>query len=102
MQLPNDPLVWITFALGIGGNLTWSLLFFANSIKRRYAAERDFNHLKNNQKQIADSIAISLKDMDTRFDKVDRDIDLRFDHVDRDLSEIKTYLIGKAIPRREE
>lgn len=91
MQLPNDPLVLLTFALAVGGNITWSLLFFANSIKRRYAAERDFNHLKNNQQQIADSIAICLKDQDDRFDRVDRD-----------LLEIKAYIIGKGIFKRED
>jgi predicted lipoprotein len=102
MQLPNDPIILITFALAVGGNITWALLFFANSIKRRYAAERDFNHLKNNQRQIADSIAISLKDSDERFDRIDRDLDARFDRVDRDLLEIKSYLIGEAIIKRKE
>lgn len=90
LSLPNDPLVLLTFTLAVGGNITWSLLFFSNSIKRRYAAERDFNHLKNNQRQISDSIAICLKDMDTRFDRVDRD-----------LLEIKAYIIGKAIKEHD-
>lgn len=90
MKLPNDPLVLITFALAVGGNITWALLFFANSIKRKYAAERDFNHLKNNQKQISDNIAIGLKDQDERFDRIDSE-----------LKELKTYIIGKALLERD-
>ncbi|BBD66329.1 hypothetical protein NIES4072_64020 [Nostoc commune NIES-4072] len=86
MKLPNDPLVIITFVLALGGHVTWGIVFFTNSIKRRYAAERDFNHLKNNQKQITDNIAFGF-----------REIDERFDRTDRDLLEIKAYLIGKGI-----
>ena len=90
MKLPNDPLVIITFALALGGHVTWAVVFFANSIKRRYAAERDFNHLKNNQKQITDNIAFGFKEIDDRFDRIDRD-----------LLEIKAYLIGKGIVKNE-
>ncbi len=97
MKLPNDPLVIITFALALGGHVTWAVVFFANSIKRRYAAERDFNHLKNNQKQITDNIAFGFKEIDDRFDRIDD----RFDRIDRDLLEIKAYLIGKGIVKNE-
>ncbi|MDZ8227536.1 hypothetical protein [Nostoc sp. ChiVER01] len=90
MKLPNDPLVIITFILALGGHVTWGIVFFANSIKRKYAAERDFNHLKNNQKQITDNIAFGF-----------REIDERFDRTDRDLLEIKAYLIGKGIIGKE-
>ncbi|HYX19077.1 MAG TPA: hypothetical protein VE944_32945, partial [Nostoc sp.] len=76
---------YITLGFAIGGNLIWGLIFFSNTIKRRYAAERDFNHLKNNQKQILDNLGIFFKDIDNRFDIQDRD-----------LLEIKAYLIGKG------
>lgn len=70
------------FALALGGNITWALIMFANAQKKAYAAERDFNHLKNNQKDISDGIAMG-------FDEIDR----RFDQVDRELIEIKSWLI---------
>ncbi|WP_017652137.1 hypothetical protein [Fortiea contorta] len=44
--------------------------------------QRDFNHLVGNQKQISDCIGYGLKE-----------IDFRFDNIDKQLSEIKAYLI---------
>ncbi|WP_375502936.1 hypothetical protein [uncultured Nostoc sp.] len=44
--------------------------------------ERDFNHLKNNQKDISNGVALGFNEMDRRFDDVDRE-----------LLEIKAWLI---------
>ncbi len=86
IKLPDDPIVVLTFALAVGGNITWAILFFSNSVKRRYAAERDFNHLKNNLKDLTDNLEILF-----------REFDKRLDYQDRDLLEIKAYLIGKGL-----
>lgn len=72
----------------IFGVVVWYVFWYANSEKKKYAAERDFNHLKNNQKSISDGIAEIAKDFDSRFD----DLDKRLNSQDHDLLEIKTYL----------
>ncbi|BCL34251.1 hypothetical protein [Nostoc sp. MS1] len=70
------------FILALGGNITWAIIMIANAQKKAYAAERDFNHLKNNQKDISDGIAMG-------FDEIER----RFDYVDKELIELKSWLI---------
>lgn len=72
----------------IFGVVVWYAVWYANSEKKKYAAERDFNHLKNNQKDISDGIAHIANDFDKRFDELDKHLNLQ----DHDLSEIKTYL----------
>jgi hypothetical protein len=78
------------FALALGGNITWAFVMFGNSQKKAYAAERDFNHLKNNQKDISDGIGMG-------FDEMDR----RFDAVDRELLEMKAWLIRGSSPNHQ-
>ncbi|MCV3216034.1 hypothetical protein OGM63_21400 [Plectonema radiosum NIES-515] len=70
------------------GVVVWYAVWYANSEKKKYAAERDFNHLKNNQIEISGGIAEIAKDLDGRFD----DLDKRLNSQDHDLLEIKTYL----------
>ncbi len=77
------------FALALGGNITWAIILYGNSEKKKYAAERDFNHLRNNQSQISDGIADGFEEMDRRFDTLDRD-----------LLEIKAWMIrGRPVDR---
>lgn len=52
----------------IGGGLAW----YAGAIEKRYAAQRDFQHLRANQQQISAGIADILKDQDRRFDELER------------------------------
>lgn len=72
----------------IFGVVVWYAVWYANAEKKKYAAERDFNHLKNNQKDISDGIAEIAKDFDNRFDELDK----RLNSIDHDLLEVKTYL----------
>lgn len=59
--------------------------------------ERDFNHLKTNQKDISNGIALGFNEMDGKFD----DVDSRFDGVDKELLEIKAYLIRNQGTNRD-
>lgn len=72
----------------IFGVVIWYAVWYASSEKKKYAAERDFNHLRNNQKDISDGIAHIANDFDRRFD----DLDKRLNQQDHSLLEIKTYL----------
>ncbi|BAZ50124.1 hypothetical protein NIES4103_70260 (plasmid) [Nostoc sp. NIES-4103] len=73
------------FLLAVGSNLIWLLVTYANGEKKKYAAERDFNHIKNNQLQISEGIAIFTKDLDNRLDDIDKN-----------LIEIKSYMVIHA------
>ena len=53
----------ITF---IGGLLAW----YRGAVEKRYAAERDFNHLKRNYEQLANSLGSLMKDEEDRFDEL--------------------------------
>lgn len=64
------------------------IIWYGKSTKKRYAAERDFQHLKRNQEQIVSNIAHIANEFDKRFDEIDK----RFNYVDHNLLEIKTYL----------
>ncbi|MBD2435819.1 hypothetical protein [Nostoc sp. FACHB-110] len=54
----------------------------AEAAKKEYAAQRDFEHLKNNQLQISAAIA-------TGFDEIED----RFNILHREMTEIKAYFI---------
>jgi hypothetical protein len=54
-----------TFA---GGILAW----YSANVQKRYAAQRDFEHLKRNYNQMAENLRGIQDDMDERFDTVDR------------------------------
>lgn len=51
-----------------------AVVWFANSEKKRYAAERDFAHIRRNQEQMQQGLNNLLHELDRRFDMVERDI----------------------------
>lgn len=77
------------FLLSLGGNILWALLMLVNAEKKKYAAERDFNHLKNNQKNISDGIADGFNE-----------IEHKLDALIHELHEIKAWLI-RGTPNRD-
>jgi hypothetical protein len=65
---------WLSIVLGVlsictfvGGTIAW----YAGSVRKGYAAQRDFEHLKNNYKQMSQVIADIDKELDSRFDRLD-------------------------------
>lgn len=63
---------WIPLIIGVvtflGGILAW----YTGAVEKKYAAQRDFAHLKNNQLNISNNIAGLLKEQDRRFDQLDK------------------------------
>lgn len=57
----------VTFA---GGVLAW----YSGAVQKRYAAQRDFEHLKRNYEQLARNQETILKEIDSKFDVVARDL----------------------------
>jgi hypothetical protein len=62
------------FILALGGNITWLIVTYGNSEKRKLAAERDFNHLRNNQQNISDGIAHGFDDIESKLNTISRDL----------------------------
>lgn len=60
-----------------GGLVMW----YRGSVEKRYAAERDFNHLKRNYEQLAASLASLMQMEDERFDE----IRLRLNNIEQDI-----------------
>jgi hypothetical protein len=48
---------------GIAGAIAW----YQGKVRKEYASERDFNHLKNNQKQLAVNVEQLWRLMDEQF-----------------------------------
>lgn len=57
-----------TAAIGIGA-------FLRASGRKEYASQRDMEHLKNNQKQLAANVEQLWRQGDERFDSVERKLD---------------------------
>lgn len=62
------------FILAVTSSLTGLMLWFVNAEKKKYAAERDFQHIRKNQEQTNMALTTILAEFDKRFDIVDRDI----------------------------
>ncbi|AFZ59379.1 hypothetical protein H6G54_00810 [Anabaena cylindrica FACHB-243] len=80
MSLSNTALI-VTLILTVGSNLVWLLNYYGNSEKKRYAAEREFQHLKKNQEQLM-----------LNLDNIFQDVESQYKFIARDLLVIKTKL----------
>lgn len=58
------------FFLGIGSSLIGLITWYSNSEKKRYAAERDFNHLKRNYEQLTLNLKMVAEEIDDFHNKV--------------------------------
>lgn len=62
------------FTLALGSNIIWLFITYGNSEKRKLAAERDFNHLRNNQQNISEGIAHGFDDIEAKLNTMARDL----------------------------
>lgn len=64
---------WLPLLIGLitflGGTIAW----YSGAIEKRYAAQRDFNHLKKNQENIARGVSELFKEQDKRFDQLEKE-----------------------------
>ena len=71
---PSDLIALFSLFLACFTTLIGAILWYAQSEKKKYASERDFQHIRNNQKNIADSIALLTKDIEDTLEHISRDI----------------------------
>lgn len=77
---------WISLgglSIGILSLLAGFFLWYKGSVEKRYAAERDFAHLRRNQEQLGDAIAA-----------IDKFLDDRLDEQRVEMKEIKAYCLS--------
>jgi hypothetical protein len=58
------------FLLGLGTTLVGIVAWLSQSAKKRYAAERDFEHLKRNYQQLVEGQATLLRELEERADRL--------------------------------
>lgn len=71
---PSDLIALCSLFLACFTTLIGAILWYTQSEKKKYASERDFQHIRNNQKNISDSIALLTKDIEDKLDNIARDI----------------------------
>lgn len=76
---------------GLAGMVAW----YSSKVKKSYAAERDFNHLKNSHAQMVANIEQLWRQNDDRFDAVDRALDRIAAQIDINGKAIVAHRLGK-------
>lgn len=77
----------MTSAIAIGA-------LYRSSIRKGYAAERDFNHLQRNYENLTKNIDFMAKEIDANFVAISKDLDNRCDSIDKNQIEIKALLLS--------
>ena len=57
--------------LGLVGSIATGVTWYRSAIRKEYAAQRDFNHLKNNYDSLSLIASNIIKEQDDRFDRID-------------------------------
>ncbi len=70
----SDTIALLALVLAIFTTAGAVLLSYVQAEKKKYAAERDFAHLKRNIEQLSQSIGFQTKELEERFDQLQRDI----------------------------
>lgn len=74
----------------IGGLIAW----YRGAVQKEYASQRDWEHVKNNQKQLVENLNFIFKEVDEKFDKIIEYQDNRFDKIDSQLIEVKSMFFA--------
>jgi len=69
-----DVLQFVLLILSLGSALFAIVTWYSASVQKRYASQRDFEHLKRNYQQLADTQAQIIKELDSRFDETTLDL----------------------------
>ena len=57
--------------LGLMGSVAAGITWYRSAVRKEYAAQRDFNHLKNNYDSLSLIVSNIIKEQDDRFDRID-------------------------------
>ena len=51
----------------IGGVVAW----YRSAVQKEYASQRDWEHIKNNQRELVQNLNFLFKELDSRLDRID-------------------------------
>lgn len=86
----NDFLGLVSGILAIAGAVGTALFYYRSTVEKRYAAERDFAHIRRNIETVGQAIAQLDDTMQERFDKLDGSVA----ETRHDLKEIKAFSLS--------
>ncbi len=90
-------IVWAGVLGSIFGILTTVIAIgalYRGSVRKGYAAERDFNHLQRNYENLTKNIDFMAKEIDADFGAIAKELDSRCDRIDQNQIEIKALLLS--------
>lgn len=90
-------IIWVAAIGSVLGIMTSTIAIgalYRSSIRKGYAAERDFNHLQRNYENLTKNIDFMAKEIDIDFEAISKEIDSRFDRIDQNQIEIKALLLS--------
>lgn len=61
----------VTGLIGIAGAVIGVISWYTGSVEKRYAAQRDFGHLKNSQLQLSNNLDRLFSDLENHLDRQD-------------------------------
>lgn len=73
----------------IGGLIAW----YKGAVQREYASQRDWEHVKNSQRQLVENLNFIFKELEEKIDELRKEHDNRFDKIDNQCIEIKGQLV---------
>lgn len=89
MNKPTVELLqFILLIMSVGSALFAVVTWYSASVQKRYASQRDFEHLKRNYQQLSENHAQTSKEMDARFDQMTLDL--------RDIKNILNVIMVKV------
>lgn len=81
----------LTLSTQLGALMLW----YANSEKKKYAAERDFNHLRRNQEQFVQAFTLLEDNLGKNTENIKELIRISSERNQHDLVEIKALLLSQ-------
>lgn len=90
-------IVWaglIGSIFGIGTSIAAIHSLYKSSIRKGYAAEREFGHVKESLKSLSTNLNFLIKELEADIENLAKDIDTRCDRLDGNQLEIKALLLA--------
>lgn len=70
----KDWLEILSICVGLAGAVFGMLMWYKSAVEKSYAAQRDFQHLKRNQEQIASLLSANMEELERQFNQIDKDL----------------------------
>lgn len=89
--------VGIAVVTFVGGIFAW----YSAAVKKEYASQRDWEHLKNNQRQFQENLDYLFKDMGETLENMQNEHRKRFDKIDSQHIRLESMFYTSLINRRK-